>query len=300
MRSQNSPRAGKELAVEFSRVAAVIIGLFAATSVSAQISDTFTEPYETIEVSAAESGLISQVDVQEGQRVKKGQRLGQLDNRVLMQSRRMAQLRSQSMGKLNVAKTNLALTERRLGNLRPLQAEGHANPNEVADAEAEFQRAQANLEVVQDERAEHAIEVERIESQLELREIRTPIDGVITKLHRKQGEYLTVSDARFATVVRLSQLRAKFFISTSVAERLKTEDAVHVLLGDRGLRVPARIDYISPVTDSQSGTVRIDVLIENGNLKYRSGIRCKLVLPKTAESHVATKSSSPKSLVIGE
>ena len=42
--------------------------------------------------------------------------------------------------------------------------------------------------------------------------------------------------------------------------------------------VKGAIDFISPVTDAESGTVRVKVRIDNPQNKYRSGQRCALQL----------------------
>ena len=41
-------------------------------------------------------------------------------------------------------------------------------------------------------------------------------------------------------------------------------------------RVTGRIEFISPVTDPASGTVRVKFVIENAAGKLRSGVRCAL------------------------
>ena len=38
----------------------------------------------------------------------------------------------------------------------------------------------------------------------------------------------------------------------------------------------AIVEYVAPVTNADSGRVRIEVVIENERRKYRSGVRCRM------------------------
>jgi RND family efflux transporter MFP subunit len=250
-----------------------------ATNATAQVTVSFTEPFEQIDVSAAEFGLIQRIDVHEGQTVRSGGLLGELDIRVLQESRRLAKQRSESTARINAARADLSLKKSHYDKLAPLLLEGHANQSEIERAKSEYDQAFAALQLAEEESVEANIELARIEAQLSQRQIRSPIDGTVIEVHRRPGEYLSNNDPRFATVVQLNRLRARFFIATNLAVMLKQGDTVSVRIADVQRSVPANVEFVSPITDSQSGTVRVDVLIDNEEQQYRSGISCELLLP---------------------
>jgi hypothetical protein len=43
-------------------------------------------------------------------------------------------------------------------------------------------------------------------------------------------------------------------------------------------RAVGQVEFVSPVTDAESGTVRVKVLLKNTDGQYRSGVRCEIDL----------------------
>ncbi|WP_170156865.1 hypothetical protein [Roseimicrobium gellanilyticum] len=48
------------------------------------------------------------------------------------------------------------------------------------------------------------------------------------------------------------------------------------MLEGQSTTAPAKVEFISSVTDSASGTVRVKFVIDNAAGTYRSGVRCTL------------------------
>ena len=245
-----------------------------AQDVSAQVTHSFTEPVEQSDVAAAEPGVIANILVKEGQRVQAGQPLGELNNEVLQRSLQIAVLRANSDAKIRSTRANMAVRERKLKKLQPLLIAGHANPAEVEQAQSEFDAAAAELQLAEEESQEHQMEVLRIEAQIKSRVIHSPVDGWVTAIHYRRGEYIASTQPQFATVVKLDQLRARFHLLTQSVEYLQVGQPVNVIVGHQKQNVAGVIEFISPVTDADSGTARVDVLIDNAKRQYRSGVPC--------------------------
>ena len=255
----------------------VLLLLVVATTAEAQVTRSFTEPFEQIEVSAAELGIVEEVAVKVGDNVSAGQLLGQLNSGVLRESRRLAEHRAKSTARLDAARADMELKQKMLTNLDPLLKSGHANPTEVDRSKTEFEQARAAVDVATEESIEAKIELSKIEAQILRRQIRSPIDGIVVDLHRKPGEFLPSSEPQFATVVDISKIRARFFVGTSYGESLRAGDHVAVLIGSSQVKATATIEFVSPITDSESGTVRIDLIVDNEDGSFRSGVVCVLV-----------------------
>ena len=242
-----------------------------------QLTRSFTEPWEQIEVAAGESGILAKVNVKEGDSITKDQVLAELDTRVLQQSRRLAKRRTESTARRDAAEADVKLKQMMFDNLTPLLRDGHANVTEVELAKLELAQAVSSLRLAEDDAAESLIDLDRIDAQIQSRQIRSPIDGVVVEVYRHPGEYLPGADPRFARLARLDKLRCRFFVKTSVAESLREGDFVDVELGHQNQRVDAIVDFVSPITNADSGTVRVDVLIDNSERQHRSGVVCRLV-----------------------
>jgi RND family efflux transporter MFP subunit len=239
----------------------------------AQIIRTFTEPFLKSDVAASESGIISEIHVREGDLVKRGDVLAELDHQVLLQSLRQAEAKAESTAKIRAFKAALDLASQRVESLSRLIADGHANPHEVEQSRAEYDKAFADHVLAQEERRLATLEVDRIQVQLDMRRIRSPMDGVVVELHREIGEHISNNDPKFATVVNLERLRARFYLKMDQIKSLRKSQRVAIVVGDKS--TTGIIAFVSPVMDPDSGTGRVDVLIENENSEFCCGDRCQ-------------------------
>ncbi|OHB76322.1 MAG: hypothetical protein A2W31_13410 [Planctomycetes bacterium RBG_16_64_10] len=250
-------------------------------------AEGFTEPYRTIQVAAAESGVVSEIAVQEGATVKKGDVLATLDREVFQVLLAIADQAMRSTGALDSALAELHLREERLVKLTTLREQGHARQEELDRAEADRAIAEAHVRSAREELAVRKLEYEKTQAQVERRTVRAPQDGVVTDIHKDAGEYLAPNDPYLLTLVQLDPLLATFSLTRRHASQLQIGQQVTVRCADAAsageeLTVPVKgtVEFIAPVINAESGTVRVKVRIENPNGQYRSGERCALEAPK--------------------
>jgi multidrug efflux pump subunit AcrA (membrane-fusion protein) len=106
-----------------------------------------------------------------------------------------------------------------------------------------------------------------------------PIDGVVTVLHKETGEFVAPTDPHILNLVQLDKLLGVFSVPAPQATRLKAGEKLAVQLVDSSASVPGAVESVSPVTDAESGTVRVKVCLDNPKGEYRSGQRCTLRFP---------------------
>lgn len=258
-------------------IALIVAPAFAASPTSS--IQSFTEPYRKIDLAAAEQGTISELLVREGDLVAKGQLVAALDSDVLKVSLEIDKVLMQSRCKLDAAAAERDLRKIRLDSLEALRLKGHANQEEVNRAKADLAIAEADLFAAGQQQKIDALQYKKTEAMLERRTIRSPIDGIVTDVYREEREFVTVSSAAVATVVQLNPLRVVFSLPTGIAQALKAEEMLPLFFPDSSERAQGRVEFVSPVTDAETGTVRIKVLLDNSQGKLRSGVRCNLVLP---------------------
>ena len=272
---------------------AVVAGSWLVPSASVgQVLDSFTEPYEQSELATSQSGTVHTIGVKLGETVRQGQIIASLDVRSLEASLKIALLRSASTAEVAAAQAKHQRATQRLEKLKSVISQGHATQSELEQFEIDLVVAQSELELAQEKHAEHQADVERITAEIEQRITRSPFDGVVTHIHRQIGEFASSTNPNLATVVHLDRLRAKFYVATADARRLQQGHRVPVEI--EGQMCNSQIEYLSPVTDPKTGAVRVDVLIDNRNAAYRSGVHCRLVLAPLTET------SSRQSTKIGD
>lgn len=209
----------------------------------------YTEPYRIITVSAADVGVIAEMSVKEGDTVTKGQVLAKLDTSVLS-------------AELDISKAEAKLATTRNQRVVELTQSTRVTPEEVEKARTELAIKQA--------------QVRKIEAMIEVRTMRSPVDGVVTEIKRDPSESISLAAPHVLTVVQIDRLSVNLFLSPARAESLKTGDRSELMLLDPERRVPATVEFVNPTIDAASGTVRVKFAIENRGGEIRSGGRCTL------------------------
>ena len=188
------------------------------------------EPLQNFEAHSPVNTTVRQVLVKEGQHVKKGQVLLQLDDADARSqaARAQAQMKSAQASVQDVtrggsqeelltlqaqlvkARTDRDAAKRSLDAMRRLQQKGAASVGEVKEAENNLQRTEADRNLLEEKQKERysKTEVERVEAQkseasaayaaaedvLQKSSITAPFDGVVYSLPVKQGSYVQAGD----------------------------------------------------------------------------------------------------------
>lgn len=267
--------------------------LLLSSVASAASVESFTEPFRKIDLAPPEPGLIAELHVREGDRVHAGQPLAILDNDLVRVSLEITKATMDARGRLASATAERDLRATRLEKLQELQQRGHASQEEVDRAQTDLAMAQAAFTAEQERLAIDTLEHKKAETMLERRVLRSPIDGVITRVYKEEREYVPINSPTVMTVVQLNPLRITFSVPTSQALTLAAEQKVPVTFSETGDTASGRIEAISPVTDAESGTVRVKVLLDNPQGAYRSGVRCALDLPGDIGAPIESGKAAP-------
>jgi len=221
------------------------------------------EPIQNFEAHSPVSTTVKRLLVKEGDHVRKGQLLLQLDDADLRSqaARAQAQMKAAQADQANLAtggtreevltldsqliKARSARNDaqRNLDALRRLQQQGAASAGEVQQAEEAVQRAQADstlLEQKQKDRyskpeaakveaqgAEAQAAYEAAEVALSKSSVRAPFDGVIYTLPVKQGAYVQTGDL-LLQVGDLSRMLVRSFVDEPEIGRLATGQPIEV------------------------------------------------------------------------
>lgn len=258
--------------------AASIIGLFLlANSVEAGKTEGFTEPHHDLEVAATgEPGLITEINVREGQAVQKGDVLAVIDTRILEKTLAIAKRKATVHGRAEAMRAELTIRADRYQKMQQMASRGHVSNVELERARADYEVAQANLKSAGEDAELAQLEVARIQAQIERQKVRCPIDGVVVELHREVGESTMITDPKMLRLVSLDMLRVKFPITVSQSLKVREGEYLDVTLPEVEESATAVVEVVSPVLDATSGTVSVSCLIDNSEGKYRSGMRCVL------------------------
>lgn len=249
-----------------------------SAGVFAQTYEGFTDPVRVLEVSAADMGRVAEVHVKRGDRVQQGDLLMMLDAKILQAARRVAEAKTKSVARLEALRVEHELRENRYGKLLELQRDGAGSTEEVSRAKADADVARLNVRAAEDDLQLSQLELAEIESHIDQRRIRSPVDGTVTDVLKDVGEFVSTTQPHIATIVQLQVLRVTFYLPTEVAMPLEESQIVRLTFPDFQQETDGNVEYVAEVTEADSGRVRVDVLIDNAKRKWRSGIRCRINL----------------------
>ena len=230
----------------------------------------FTEAYRKIDLSSDELGSIAEMFVKEGDYIAAKAPVAQLDARVQKLQLEIATQVASTNAELQGAERILAKRKSILNRLQALQAKGHASNSEIIRAEMELSIAEAKQMSAKEDKVVREIEMRRAAVQLERRSILAPFAGVVAKIHRHPGEFLSPLNPEVVTIIQTDRLLATFNVTSSKISTLKVGTSHQLELADGNI-VDAVVEQIGVITDAQSGTVEVKFVIDNADGLIRSG-----------------------------
>jgi multidrug efflux pump subunit AcrA (membrane-fusion protein) len=287
--------AGSVRWIDPAGVLAVCLGLFASGPIAyaegPQRETGLVKLIEEVDVPAREAGLLVTLHVKEGQIVKAGDPLAQLDDEQqrLAVSRAESELRIQSRKAtsdvpVRAARKAAAVAQADLD--RALAARKNF-PESISDSEVDSLRLKAEKAVLDIEQAElelelaqltrdiRANEVETARLGLARRQITAPLDGVIVEKARQAGEWVQPGE-KVLRIVRLDRLRVEAFVRATSERRklvgaavtfepsVSERDAAGQVRERAGAeRFTGQVVFVHPEVDPVNGQIRVWAEIVN-------------------------------------
>lgn len=231
----------------------------AARAQNGQWISGITEAINDVALSAPAAGIVGSRPVKEGDFVKAGQTILELDKRLeeLEVNRRKFVL--------DLRRTELESSKKLFEKTISLSREEMDKKiTEFAVAEAEFELAK---------------------EQLDRRLIVAPFDGTVTVLTLDVGEACQAQQA----LARLVDTRRCYFICNVEAKAghtLKAGQSVKLEIeaGDRTAPFAGTVFFVSPVVDPASGLMRVKIVFENPENQIRPGVAGRMLLEERKDA----------------
>ncbi len=199
---------------------------------------------DNIAVSAQMAGVITSVFVKEGDAVKKGQSLAQIDNSVLKQE--IESVKTQLSYATNLYNKQKALWDKQIGS--EVQYLSAKNIKEGYEAR-----------------------MATLNDQLEMSKIKSPINGTVEEVNLKVGQMASPGQPALR-VVNFSTVKIVADISESYASKVKTGNKVMVSFPDFNAEVEGKIHFTSKYINPVNRTFQTEIRLGQSKVEYRANM----------------------------
>lgn len=191
-------------------------------------------------------GRVESLNVDEGDRVERGQPLAQLDTRRLKASL------TEIEGEIEATRAGLSLARQDEERQRNLKRDGASTQRDVDRAVAERRRLQGRINSLKGRRA-------RVQANLEDAVLKAPFDGVVARTHIEQGDLVASGTPAFR-IIQPDNLEARMGLPARAAADYQVGESVPLIID--GARVEGRVLERLPEIDAARRTMTLRVALE--------------------------------------
>ena len=263
--------------------AGAVIAVLANAPVLAQESelDCVIEASEIAEVSSAVRGIMSVVDVERGDWVRKGQVVARLEASVEQATVDLAEARAQSMTEIRAREARVGFAQKQVDRIRNLREAQSISSQALDEAETELAVATIALEQAVEQQEIAVLDLERAKRVLELRTIRSPVTGVVAQIYTSASE--SVEDRPIMQIAQIDPLYVEAIapvdrfgaIEQGMASTVYPEQPI-------GGQFTATVSLVERIIDASSGTFGVRLVLPNPDGELPAGLRCKVGFSESA------------------
>lgn len=250
------------------------LGAVAPAGAQQQALGCLIEPDYVAEVGSQVVGVIESIRVERGQVVRKGQVLAMLRADVERAAVGVARSRSDAIADIQAAAANAAFARQREERARDLLAKQFISDQAYDQIKTEADVAAQKHAQSQEQRRLAQRELDLAASQLEMRTVRSPSNGVVVERYMAVGE--RVEEKPIVRVAVIDPLRVQVVAPSSMYGRIQM-DATASITPELANASPvsARVFLVDKVLDSASNTFRVSLRLPNPGNALPAGLRCR-------------------------
>ena len=235
----------------------------------------FTIPFRELAIASEIGGVLTEVKVDEGERVKKEQVLVQLRDDILR-------------AQLDISKANVVAAEHEIeaaqatyetekleyDRIAKLFNDGTVSTEEHGVAKLEMRIAKIRYENALHTKKIYELTVIRDEEGVRRTQIRSPCDGLVHRILKREGEAIEQEREPVLDLACIDPLFVIAHVPISTTGRIKVGDQAQVKLehvADKQLA--CEVAVVDKVGDAASGTYRVKLMLPNPGGRLPSGTR---------------------------
>jgi RND family efflux transporter MFP subunit len=226
------------------------------------------------------SGKIARIYVNEGDRVRAGQLLAELDTRAIR-----LQL-EQAEAALAGAKANLEDARKNVERMERLF-------QEKAVSEQQYEKARLVLEAAQAQKDQAEAAVNLARHNLDVSLMEAPFDGVIASKNAEEGDVINPmmggmsATSGVLSLVNYSRVKVKFDVAPEDIQKISRGQRIYL----KGYDLPEQrfegeISVVNAAADLQTKKFRVEALINNPDLQLKPGMFGQVIIEVKSKENV--------------
>ncbi|MDT4290567.1 efflux RND transporter periplasmic adaptor subunit [Methylomonas sp. MO1] len=247
-------------------------GLFSGTVLAANL-DCMVKPEMYVELSSPVAGTVEALLVDKGDHVAKGQPLAQLEASVEWAKFNQAKADAETNSEVRNQKVKLEYATRNRARYRSLATTSVISQIEKDKVETEVVLAGIELKKAEERKKSAMLALEMAEAQLEVKTIKSPIDGIVIDRYAMPGE--SVSDRAIMKLAQVNPLRVELIAPTEYFGLIQPGMEVDVRpeLPVKKV-VKATVTKVDQLIDPASGSFTVRMTLPNPSDELIGGVNC--------------------------
>lgn len=232
-----------------------LLGIFSAgaglPARAGQLFEGLIEPSEVVKISSQVSGTLEKILVERGDRIEKGSVVARLNSNV-------------ERAAVDLAMARKEFGQRKVNRNEELYRKELISIHDKDEMETELKISELQLREAQE--------------KLEIRIIRSPIDGIVAERFLSPGEY--VGEEAIMKIVRINPLYVEVFVPVEFFGKIKTGMRAEVRPEfPDPRRYSASVIIVDKIIDAASGTFGVRLELPNPEHYLPAGLKCKVLFP---------------------
>ena len=235
--------------------------------------DCLVRPEMYIELSSPVDSTLKSMLVKTGDTITKGQALVQLENSVERAKVALAKLQANSSSEIDNRRIQLKFAKRNLQRMQELYRKNSVSLFERDKAEAEVSLARIELVKAKENKSLAELNLGKAQAELDLRTIKSPIDGIIIDTYIKIGE--SVANRPIMKLAQINPLRVELIAPTEYFGLLDKDMEVEIYPErPAGKMFKATVTVVDQLIDPASGSFTIRMSLPNPGEELVGGVNC--------------------------
>lgn len=242
------------------------------------------KPHVSVQLGSAVSGLLSAILVDRGDTVKQGQVVAQLESSVEQATLALDRTRASNDSAIKVEQADMELSMREAERKKFLVEQKIANLNSLDELQTKVREGELRVQQAQMDQRLAALTAERSERALALKQIRSPVDGVVIERKLSAGEYI-YEQTSIMTIAQIDPLNVELVLPLDRYGSIKVGSTAMVHpVAPVGGAYAAKVEVVDPVIDAASDTFGVRLVLPNPSRAIPAGIRCTVEPPDAKQA----------------